>query len=266
MLLDGIKKKAHNSKHVMGRMLIISATLHFVAAMLITVTAVPVLSTPELVNLSMVTVDDTWSNPAVDPNPSPVVKSISYPQIRRLTAAPRLELHQHKYQWEDDIGQLINPSIETTQYGFMKEKSDYAFIFDNFKSELASKNKTENIIKPILEYPEPGIRLSGGLHARPILNSTELDSKLNEISDVLLEPVTMMIGVDNDGNVRHILPEGQNYNESSLSAAAKLALNIHFKPNRLGIGIMWGCIEINPKSPVEPKPAEKPDTETNTQI
>ena len=92
----GVKEIAGNGPNVLGRALLISAAVHFVAVMLVTVTAVPVSSTTQLVDVVMVNVDETWSNPAVDPDPTPAAKAISFPRIGRMTAAPRLELYQNK--------------------------------------------------------------------------------------------------------------------------------------------------------------------------
>lgn len=250
------KKIAYKGPNVLGRALLISAGLHFAAVMMVTVTAVPVPSTPEFVDISMVTVDDTWSNPAVDPDPTPVVKAISYAEIGRMTAAPRLELYQNKYQWEDDIGRLITATGDITRYDFMKEESDYAFIFDNFKSGLAGRNGFDTMMEQLAYRPQPGIRISGGLDRRPILNSAELESRLRKISASMPGPVRIRIGVDGEGNVRHLLPEGRD----SSVAATRLALSIQFKPDGLDTGTVWGSVEITPQPGGKTNPAEAPET------
>ena len=68
----------------------------------------------------------------------------------------------------------------------------------------------------------------------------------------------MRIGVDGEGNVRHLLPEGRNRSDASMSVAARLALSMHFEPNRLDTGTVWGSVEITPQLIGEAKPAEEP--------
>jgi hypothetical protein len=264
---EGRKKEtALKGPNVLGRALLISAAVHFVAVMMVTVTAVPVPSTPEFVDISMVTVDDTWSNPAVDPDPTPAAKAISYAQIGRMTAAPRLELYQNKYQWEDDIGQLISATSEITRYDFMKEESDYEFIFDNLKRGLLSRNGLDTMMVKEVDRPQSGIRLSGGLDGRTILNYAELDRRLQKISASMSQTVRMRIGVDGEGNVRHLLPDGSNKSDPSMAAAARLALSMRFKPDKVDTGTVWGSVEIRPRQRDETKPAGKPDKVTEKPI
>lgn len=251
------KEVAHNGPNVLGRALLISAAVHFLAVMMVTVTAVPVSSTPRFVDVAMVNVDDTWSNPAVDPDPSTVAKAISFPEIGRMTAAPRLELYQNKYQWEDDIGQLITATADMTRYDFMKEESDYDFIFDSLNRGLLAGNGFDTMMGRQVGRTQPGIRLSGGLDGRPILNYDEIDGRLQKMSGS--SAVRMRIGVDSEGNVRHLLPERRGQNNSSMKAAAKLALSIRFKPDSLDTGTVWGRVEITPDQQDVTKPAEKPD-------
>jgi len=265
------KKLTSNGSFVMGKALCISTALHFVAALMITVKAVPVPATPDFVDLSMVTLEDVWSDPAVDPDPKPAVKAISYVEIARMTAAPRLLLHHHKYQWEDDIDPLIMAAGEINKYDFMKEQSDYAFVFDNIESRFSGAGGSDTLFDStslvnMTHRSDPGIRISGRLLERTLLNPAELDSLLEKISASLMRPMRMRIGIDSEGNVRHVLPEGRYYDAVSLSEATKLALSMRFRSDQADTGTLWGNIEITPVRRERLTPAENPDTGTERSL
>ncbi len=236
-------------KKVLGRALFFSVFLHLGAALLFSVTAIPEVRAPDFVDLSMIPVKNLWMEHSLSPEPS--MRAISFVEIIRKAAAPRLELYHRTYLWEDDIAPLISPTTNAIRWDFRKEQPDYWFIFDKIRirSDYLTQKTTDELAeieKSIAVRRVPGIHISGPLGARKLLGRRALPDAIKEAAGISAPLFSLRVGVDSDGNVRQAALEKSSGDTVLDEQIRRMVYTWRFEPALVETGITWGVVEIVP--------------------